>query len=79
MKYRLDFCSEEILINADPLKLVRAFENLVINAIKYGGGSGLGLAITKNIIENHNGNILVTSDNEKTVFEVKIPLKVDLC
>ena len=33
---RLSLCSEEILINADPLKLVRAFENLIINALKYG-------------------------------------------
>ena len=127
MEYRLGFCSEEVIINADPLKLVRAFENLIINAIKYGkdgryvdikikrnknmaiiqiinygeqipvvdlphifdrfyrveksrnrndGGSGLGLAITKNIIESHNGSIVATSDNENTVFEVKIPLKI---
>lgn len=126
MESRLRFCSEEILINADPLKLMRAFENLIINAIRYGedgyyvdieiekvedvgvvkiinygepipvvdlphifdrfyrveksrnrndGGTGLGLAITKNIIESHGGSILATSDIEKTIFEVNIPLK----
>lgn len=39
------------------------------------GGSGLGLAITKNIIELHNGTISASSDNDKTIFEVRIPVK----
>lgn len=38
------------------------------------GGSGLGLAITKNIVEAHDGNILVSSDTSKTVFKVILPL-----
>lgn len=38
------------------------------------GGSGLGLAITKNIIQLHNGKIAAYSDEEKTTFEVKLPL-----
>jgi len=124
MKCRIDFSVEKIMINADPIKLVRAFENLITNAMRYGkdgyyvdikvfiegemvtvqvinygeqipvvdlphifdrfyrveksrntfqGGSGLGLAITKNIIEAHDGIICATSDNESTIFEVKIP------
>ncbi len=125
MEGRLNFSEDRCIIEADPIKLVRAFENLITNAMKYGkdgyyidivtekkgemaivkvinygepipildlphifdrfyrveksrnrndGGSGLGLAITKNIIEIHGGEISVTSDNNETVFEVKLPL-----
>lgn len=38
------------------------------------GGSGLGLAITKNIIQLHSGKIVAYSDEEKTIFEVSLPL-----
>ena len=124
MTCRIDFSADQVTIKADPIKLVRAFENLITNAIRYGkdghyvdikvftedeiatvqvinygeqiplvdlphifdrfyrveksrnkfqGGSGLGLAITKNIIEAHDGTICVTSNNESTTFEVRIP------
>ncbi|RDY22675.1 sensor histidine kinase [Romboutsia maritimum] len=123
---RVQFSEDKLTVNADANKLVRAFENIINNAIKYGkdgyyidlftkkeddmavvqiinygepispidlpylfdrfyrieksrnnnkGGSGLGLAITKNIINLHEGDILVISDNAKTVFEIKLPLK----
>ncbi|ASW43878.1 MAG: HAMP domain-containing histidine kinase [Clostridiales bacterium] len=39
------------------------------------GGSGLGLAITKNIVELHGGKISAYSDDDKTVFEVKLPME----
>lgn len=39
------------------------------------GGSGLGLAITKNIIELHKGTILAYSDENRTIFEVRLPIK----
>ena len=38
------------------------------------GGSGLGLAITKNIIELHEGTIAAYSNNERTIFEVRLPV-----
>lgn len=126
MEVRVEFLSEKLMVKVDPIKLVRAFENLITNAMKYGkdgyyidikvntegefalvqfinygesipvvdipyifdrfyrveksrnrydGGSGLGLAITKNIIESHNGTISVDSDDTKTIFEVRLPLK----
>ncbi len=128
MECKIDFKSEKIMINADPVKLVRAFENLITNAMRYGkdgkfidikvkqeesmaivqvinygepiplvdlphifdrfyrveksrntygGGSGLGLAITKNIIERHEGSILATSDNNATMFQVKLPCIIE--
>ncbi|GAA0075999.1 HAMP domain-containing sensor histidine kinase [Clostridium sp. CTA-5] len=126
MQSRINFSKDKLIINADAGKLVRAFENLLSNSIKYGkdgyyvdvitkieanmavvqvinygqsistidlpyifdrfyrveksrnssiGGSGLGLAITKNIIELHNGTIEAYSDDNRTIFEVKLPVK----
>ena len=123
---RIKFSEDKLIIDADGRKLVRAFENLLSNSIKYGkdgyyidvitryeesmavvkiinygepipemdlpyifdrfyrveksrnrdiGGSGLGLAITKNIIELHRGTISAISDNTKTMFEVRLPIK----
>ena len=39
------------------------------------GGSGLGLAISKNLIEAHNGNILVESNSSKTSFKIILPIE----
>lgn len=126
MESRINFSEDRLIVNADAGKLVRAFENLMSNAIKYGqdghyvdiitklqekiavvqvinygqsissidlpyifdrfyrveksrnrdiGGSGLGLAITKNIIKLHQGSISAYSDDNKTIFEVRLPVK----
>ncbi len=37
-------------------------------------GTGLGLAIAKEIVRIHNGSITATSNDEITVFEIKLPL-----
>ena len=36
-------------------------------------GNGIGLAIVKRIVELHKGAVSVTSENEVTVFTVKLP------
>lgn len=43
-----------------------------------GKGTGLGLSITYNIIKKHNGNIKVTSEENKgTSFQIELPLNYD--
>ncbi|WP_227013907.1 sensor histidine kinase [Paenibacillus psychroresistens] len=126
MECFLDFPEKHLIISADGDKLVRVFENLIVNAIQYGhkgkrldimarsdgsqavveivnygepllassipflferfyreehsrsqntGGSGLGLAIAKNIVELHNGIITVYSDESRTSFEIRLPIR----
>jgi len=123
MKYVCDerYSSEPLITEADGNLLIRVFENLLSNALKYGiwkkqidisatirnnkilvevtsygnpipamdlphiferfyqvdksrgmhaESSGLGLAIAKSIVEIHEGEIQVVSDEEKTVFSV---------
>jgi len=40
-------------------------------------GTGLGLSITKQIIEAHKGELDFRSDDEKTVFFIRLPIKQD--
>lgn len=40
-----------------------------------GKGSGLGLEIAKNIVEQHNGSLRVTSKPGQTIFTICIPVK----
>lgn len=39
------------------------------------GNQGLGLAIVKEIIDNYNGSVTVSSNQEETIFTVRIPAK----
>ncbi|MDF2937365.1 MAG: histidine kinase [Paenibacillaceae bacterium] len=41
-----------------------------------GGSTGLGLFIAKNIVEQHDGMISAESSVIRTVFEVRLPLKI---
>lgn len=41
---------------------------------RWAGGSGLGLAISKSIVEKHHGFIEASSNTERTVFRVTLPL-----
>ncbi len=39
-----------------------------------GKGTGLGLSLCYGIVHEHNGDITVESDSEKTVFSIRIPI-----
>ena len=59
-------------------KLNKIFENfyrLDTSRTSKTGGSGLGLAISKQIVELHDGKIIVASDKDKTIFKVSLPIK----
>lgn len=59
-----------------PQKLNMIFEKfyrLDSSRSTHTGGAGLGLAVANEIILAHGGNISATSNDEKTVFTVKIP------
>ncbi|MDR6550921.1 HAMP domain-containing sensor histidine kinase [Paenibacillus qinlingensis] len=43
---------------------------------EHNGGSGLGLAIVKSIVDAHEGTITVSSSEQHTVFEIKLPLYI---
>ena len=61
-------------------KLDKIFENfyrLDTSRTSKTGGSGLGLAISKQIVELHNGKIEVTSNKDKTIFKVSLPLDIE--
>ena len=40
------------------------------------GGAGLGLAIAKEIVERHGGKISARSQEERTIFTVELPMKI---
>ncbi len=48
MEYRLEFKVDKLMINVDPMMLVRAFENLITNALRYGGeGRYIDIVVSK--------------------------------
>ena len=60
--------------NQDKDKIFEPFERLSESRNKGVQGHGLGLAITKKIIESYHGNISVeTTENNQTVFTIKLP------
>lgn len=123
MQYRINEMNGNAIIEADSHLLVRAFENIVTNSIKYAKegkfldivienkkdnaeikfinygekideedldnifdkyyriekscrkkeGNGLGMAIVKTIVQLHNGEIEVFSNDKKTEFKIILP------
>lgn len=61
-------------IGADHLpRLFDRFYRVDPSRQRAGEGSGLGLAIVKSIVELHQGEVCVTSQEELTCFEIKLP------
>lgn len=58
LKINTDFCEEKIFIKCDPLKLSRAFENLLSNSIKY--------SEMKSVID-----IKISASEENAIFSIK--------
>jgi two-component system heavy metal sensor histidine kinase CusS len=56
-------------------KLFDRFYRVDPSRQRTGEGTGLGLAITKSIVEAHGGNIYVTSDEQKTQFQIILPIQ----
>ena len=57
MNCRIDFSVDKLIINADPIKIVRAFENLITNAMRYGK-------------DGHYVDIKVITEGEMAVVQV---------
>lgn len=61
-------------------KLARIFEQfyrLDTSRQSKTGGAGLGLAIAKEIVERHGGKISAKSQEERTIFTVELPMKIE--
>ncbi|MBW4637404.1 MAG: response regulator [Gloeocapsa sp. UFS-A4-WI-NPMV-4B04] len=59
-------------------KLCRVFEKfyrIPSSNLSKQSGTGLGLALVKKLVEQLNGEIVVTSDNNQTTFTLKFPLR----
>ena len=74
-------CLELTVQNAGPTipagKLERIFQQfyrLDVARTSSTGGAGLGLAIAREIVQIHGGSITAESQNEVTVFRVRLPI-----
>ena len=56
MEYRLEFEVDKLMINVDPMMLVRAFENLITNAMRYGN-------------KGHYIDIIVNKEGDKAIIQ----------
>jgi len=54
--------------------LMRIFEPFYTKKVMGKSGTGLGLAVVWNVIQDHNGYINVTSDENETAFELYFPI-----
>lgn len=53
--------------------LFERFYRVEKSRAKQTGGSGIGLAIAKNIVDSHHGKITADSDEQRTIFTVRLP------
>ncbi len=48
--------------------------SLIHSSQQKDSGTGLGLSVTKKIIQNHNGTLKMTSNEDGTTFTISIPI-----
>lgn len=74
MKIRLNFSDDKLIINGDPNKLVRVFENLISNAVKY-GNEGIYIDIVTK--KENNFAIVQVINYGKSIPKSEIPFIFD--
>lgn len=67
-----------IIPQEDLERIFQRFYRLELSRSCETGGSGLGLAIARSIINMHNGNIYVKSDENGTVFNIELRNNPDI-
>lgn len=72
MEIILTLPEEKIMISVDSFKIVRAFENLIVNAINY-GKVGRCIYINLSLIDIENKHIEITVENEGEIEQVDLP------
>lgn len=70
----ITICNQGNMIPKENLKMIfDKFYRLDEARSTNTGGAGLGLAIAKEIVFAHDGEIIVTSNEEETCFKIKLP------
>ena len=64
-------------VGIDPELITKVLERFVHGPDSNGEGSGLGLSIAKTVIELHDGELELLSEDQGTCAHIKLPLQVD--
>lgn len=82
VKQRTDYVILQIMNDGMPISsadlpyIFERFYRAEKSRSEHTGGSGLGLAIVKSIVDAHEGTITVSSNEQRTVFEIQLPMYI---